>query len=340
MGNVTNNLTTDESDPGFMTLPRGLGRFCGGLNITSPAYTADREPQINPNTTEPFYEWENPDIMSLSLARAFFLCEIPSNGLDDTQLEAVEVVWHYCVHTYNISVTDNVANTALLESEAKIHQHDEDNGTFVLLDKSGQKKFSASRNGIMFGLQRRIPTTFVGHMSFADSPNLVNVNEFTYQIGSNLMSGILGYNITEQPTERRGPIIWNNLRNITETMALAMTDFMRVNQINGTVIGDALESEIFITVRWPWLSFLAAQIGLTIVFVLAVAACTFNLEVPVIKGSNVAELFAIRKSDMETTTPGTVGGKQAGIDQKIDKQTLGILVRECDTWNLEIHSKE
>ncbi|KAK9445696.1 hypothetical protein VB005_00810 [Metarhizium brunneum] len=119
-----------------------------------------------------------------------------------------------------------------------------------------------------------------------------------------------------------------------------MTNFMRANQVNGTVEGDALESEIFITVRWPWISFLAAQIVLTIAFISAVAACTPNLEVPVVKGSNAAELFAIRKSDMETTTLGTVNGKQAGIDQKIDKKTLGILVRDYDTWHLEIHSKE
>lgn len=83
-----------------------------------------------------------------------------------------------------------------------------------------------------------------------------------------------------------------------------------------------------------------AQIVLTFVFIVTVAICTFNLEVPVIKGSHAAELFAIRKSDMETITLGTVNGKQAGIDQKIDKKTLGILVRDYDAWHLEVHSKE
>ncbi|QLI70456.1 uncharacterized protein G6M90_00g074910 [Metarhizium brunneum] len=278
MGNVTEYLTPVDY---YVILPGEFGRDHGGINITSP------------DTTEPLYKWNNSDIMPLSLARAFFLYAFPTNETDSMAFEAVEVVWHYCVHTYNISVTNNVAKTELLASELTVSQRGEKNTSFTLLAKNGHHEFNLSNFKMIYGFGRRLQTTIRGYWSIS-SPELRTVNEFT----------------------------------------------MRANQVNGTVEGDALEPEIFITVRWPWISFLAAQIVLTIVFIWAVAASTSNLEVPVIKGSNAAELFAIRKSDMETTTIGTVDGKQAGIDQKIDKKTLGILVRDYDTWHLEIHSKE
>ncbi|KJK84593.1 hypothetical protein H634G_00114 [Metarhizium anisopliae BRIP 53293] len=293
MGNVTEYLTKVDY---YMTLPGEFGRVTSGLNVTSPAYSGGRVALDNPNATEPLYKWNNSDIMALSLARAFFLYGIRTNGT--TLFEAVEVVWHYCVNTYNISVTNNIANTELLASELTVnHRREKDSSSelaFTLLAKNSHHEFNISYLFMMSGFRRRLATTIAGYFYESSSPNLLNYNEFT----------------------------------------------MRANQVNGTVEGDALESEIFITVRWPWISFLAAQIVLTIAFISAVAASTSNLEVPVIKGSNAAELFAIRKSDMETTTLGTVNGKQAGIDQKIDKKTLGILVRDYDTWHLEIHSKE
>ncbi|KID80962.1 hypothetical protein MAJ_11442, partial [Metarhizium majus ARSEF 297] len=339
MGNVTEYLTKFEDV--WMTLPREFGRVAGGLNITSPAYSGGRVAEDHYNATEPLYKWNNSDIMALSLARAFFLYGIRTNG---TMLfEAVEVVWHYCVNTYNISVTNNIANTELLASELTVNQRREKNYSsplaFTLLAKNGHREFNISYLGMMSGFRRRLATAIVGYFHDMSSPNLLNYNEFTYQIGQNVYRGCMyPYpNVSAQPCRQ---MMWSNLRNVTETMALAMTNYMRANQVNGAVQGEALESEIFITVRWAWISFLAAQIGLTIAFIWAVAACTSNLEVPVIKGSNAAELFAIRKSYMETITLGTVNGKQAGIDQKIDKKTLGILVRDYDAWHLEVHSKE
>lgn len=116
---------------------------------------------------------------------------------------------------------------------------------------------------------------------------------------------------------------------------------MRTNQINGTITGQSLDVEVFITVRWGWLSFLAAQIGLTALFIVWVAGDTSMLDVPVIKSSNLAELFAFRKLDMEPTPRAEDSGtKQTGIGQGIDKRTLGRLVRESDVWHLEIQSEE
>ncbi|KID98769.1 hypothetical protein MAJ_05150, partial [Metarhizium majus ARSEF 297] len=340
MGNVTEYLTEVDSE---ITLPRGFGQLRGGFSISSPAYFAGQEEPDNSNATEPLYKWNNSDTMTLSLARAFFLYAIPyyedDKDADAWHAEAVEVVWHYCVHTYNVSVTDNVANTELLASELTVSQRDERNGSFTLLAKNGHREFNISLSSMLHAFRRRLPTTIIGVWLPFATPEDQNYNEFTYQIGQNVFSGCLWSN-PNRSAELCRRLMWNDARNVTETMALAMTNYMRANQVNGAVQGEALESEIFITVRWAWISFLAAQIGLTIAFIWAVAACTSNLEVPVIKGSNAAELFAIRKSDMETTTIGTVNGKQAGIDQKIDKKTLGILVRDYDTWHLEIHSKE
>lgn len=221
MGNITEYLTKVDY---YMTLPKELGRLNGGLNITSPAYSAGPVAWDNPNATKPLYKWENSDIVPLSLAQAFFLYEIPTNETHDTQFEAVEVVWHYCVHTYNISVTDNVANTELLASELEVSQRGDRNESFTLLATNGHHEFSLTSLGMMYAFRRRLSTTIVGHWEYFVSPESLNYNEFTYQIGQNVYSGCVSPN-PNKPTQLCRQMMWSNLRNVTETMALAMTNF-------------------------------------------------------------------------------------------------------------------
>lgn len=221
MGNVTEYLTEVDSE---ITLPRGFGHLSGGFSISSPAYFAGQEAPDNSNATEPLYKWNNSDIMTLSLARAFFLYAIPYYEDDDAwHAEAVEVVWHYCVHTYNISVTDNVANTELLASELTVSQRDERNGSFTLLAKNGHREFNISLSLMLHAFRRRLPTTIIGYWLPFATPEDQNYNEFTYQIGQNVFSGCLWSN-PNRSAELCRRLMWNDVRNVTETMALAMTN--------------------------------------------------------------------------------------------------------------------
>lgn len=223
MGNVTEYLTKVDY---YMTLPGEFGRVTSGLNVTSPAYSGGRVALDNPNATEPLYKWNNSDIMALSLARAFFLYGIRTNGT--TLFEAVEVVWHYCVNTYNISVTNNIANTELLASELTVnHRREKDSSSelaFTLLAKNSHHEFNISYLFMMSGFRRRLATTIAGYFYESSSPNLLNYNEFTYQIAQNVYRGCM-YPYPNVSAQRCRKMMWSNLRNVTETMALAMTNY-------------------------------------------------------------------------------------------------------------------
>jgi hypothetical protein len=109
-----------------------------------------------------------------------------------------------------------------------------------------------------------------------------------------------------------------------------------IRPAKGTVIGEALDSEIFITIRWAWLSFLAARFGLTIAFLVAVATYTSMLGIPVAKSSNLTELFAIPKWHMDAVS-------QTEDDEKGPKgigQQVGKLVGHGQNWHLKIHFEQ
>lgn len=217
MGNVTEHLTKNDY---FMTLPRGLGRLSSSLNISSPAYSAKKSLAINPLPSEPLYKWENPDVVTASVAQMFFLYEVPKVGSKPT-FEAVELIWHYCVNTYNVSTTDNVAKTELLRSEVKIDKKTESRSSFTLLDSAAQKSFNVSVGYNANAVRWRLPNAIVGSWSRVESPQLNKVNDFTYQIGTNLFRGFIG---PKPPKEHAEQVLWSNLKILTETMAQAMTE--------------------------------------------------------------------------------------------------------------------
>lgn len=97
----------------------------------------------------------------------------------------------------------------------------------------------------------------------------------------------------------------------------------------------------FVTVRWEWLSFLAAQIGLTIVFLLSVVIHTARLDVDVVKSSNLAELFAIgggSKSQAEGAGYG-FNASTTGLNATVDDGVVGQLQRNHGRWNLAIERR-
>ena len=106
------------------------------------------------------------------------------------------------------------------------------------------------------------------------------------------------------------------------------------------MIGRTPVSETFITVRWEWLSFLAAQIALAMVFLFAVIFHTAHLDIDIVKSSNISELFASRGVDdaRRQTEESTDTEREPlmGIKTKLDKTVQGRLVREGVRWRLDI----
>lgn len=113
---------------------------------------------------------------------------------------------------------------------------------------------------------------------------------------------------------------------------------MRQSKISEKVPGQVLTEKTFVVVRWEWLSFLAAQVGLTIVFLIAVIIYTARLHIDVIKSSNIAELLAIRKSadDLDADGADVLGG---GIRRDIGDEFLARLQKDGPAWHLEISQR-
>lgn len=116
---------------------------------------------------------------------------------------------------------------------------------------------------------------------------------------------------------------------------------MRESAEDGEVIGEALQRETFIKVRWEWLTFLAAQIGLTAVFIVVVMFHTARLDVDIVKSSNISELFALGNNNWSKSLNDEHGSlKSSGINTKFHKDLRGRLIREDGVWSLEVEEAQ
>lgn len=111
---------------------------------------------------------------------------------------------------------------------------------------------------------------------------------------------------------------------------------MRSHQVNGNITGESFDTETYIIVRWSWISFLSIQIGLTLVFVAFAAIDTAQLGVPIIKSSNLGELFALHHHSESLVRDSNNIDQQSGIGQTIHNGTYGRLVNNDNNWHLEL----
>lgn len=219
IGNVTEYLIELPKESRFVTLPYGLGNATNTLNIVSPGNTTSPPRDgVNLYASQPLFKWDNMDIVNASIAQAFFLYTVPLNSSRSTY-EAMEVIWHFCVNTYNTSVVNNIPKTQLVESEIKITMPGFND--YTLIDKAGKQTFNVSMGGMNIA-SWQLPNTILGNWGLGQSSGIrkKGSTEFTSQIGKNLFHGTRTGPL-KPPTETRIQL-WNNLKTITGTMAQAM----------------------------------------------------------------------------------------------------------------------
>jgi|SRR5688572_225217 hypothetical protein len=96
--------------------------------------------------------------------------------------------------------------------------------------------------------------------------------------------------------------------------------------------GEVLVPETFVEVRWAWITFVAAQVGLSVVFFICIACHTARLGVDVVKSSNLSELFALRHNAAYSQLP----SEAAGLRPLVDPSIVARLEKSEDTWALEV----
>jgi len=65
------------------------------------------------------------------------------------------------------------------------------------------------------------------------------------------------------------------------------------NQDNSTITGTAYALQTLIRIRWPYISLLAAQLGLTIIVLLFTIVATYRSRMQILKGSSLATMCAL-----------------------------------------------
>jgi hypothetical protein len=94
-----------------------------------------------------------------------------------------------------------------------------------------------------------------------------------------------------------------------------------------------MAAETFVTVRWAWLAFVAAQVGLSIMFLVCVCWHTRHLGVDVVKSSNTAALFAL--GGLSSVSRGT-----GGIRSLVGNEVRARLQKANGRWELDVSGKD
>jgi hypothetical protein len=104
------------------------------------------------------------------------------------------------------------------------------------------------------------------------------------------------------------------------------------------VVGEVLGPVVFVRVDWAWMSFLASQIVLSMVFLLAVIVQTAGLGVDVVKSSELASLFALDSGELQSSSlgPETVENMSPGLRKKLDKRIQGRLHNMQAKWVVHV----
>lgn len=236
VGNITEHLTEKDDTDTMSTvasLPHGYGfynqDFNGHIlmNITS---NSDRDPKNS------LFKWENPDLVRVGILNHFVVYALP-NGVDndngESVFQAAEVLWHFCVKTYETSFSDGVPQYSVTSPPVKVtKQEDRD---FTLVDGTGEE-FHASRSEVNNALFVGLSMMFRGIYN-AERPYVANNagqdagttgNDYVQQLGTNMFDSLVHLD----PKDMGGPAvpslegeqkIFKALQQSVDNIALAMT---------------------------------------------------------------------------------------------------------------------
>jgi hypothetical protein len=112
----------------------------------------------------------------------------------------------------------------------------------------------------------------------------------------------------------------------------------RLRQYGDPVEGEALAPVVYIRVQWAWLSFLASQIFLSILFLIAVIVQTAGLGVEVVKSCEIASLFAVDYRSLPTPSRSdtSTGLVSPGLRRELDTSVRGKLHGDHTGWRVQL----
>ncbi|KAK0662518.1 hypothetical protein QBC41DRAFT_359614 [Cercophora samala] len=358
MTNVTSLLTYDDLIPGTSEWHRG-GRPRTNVSLPNgvsfqpyPYIRAGRKTGLDigigagltSNWSEPQREQE---IASLSfngtegqkaeLTSVFLLYSDP--------IRAAEVMFHYCVNRYNVSISENVPKIQLLSSTTRVgYHHAEHPYMYKYLvdpqDANVTYKFGSTSNHFLVGmLQSFFLENSTDRLMMGTMRDLFSV--LLYQLPFSRDKA------DKASDQEKDQFRYDIVRNMSMNVAMGLTNVMfdsTTEALSSLVNGTAWQEETYISVRWEWLSLVAAQIGLSLVVLLLVMVQTAGLGVPVVKSSILPAFFAVGLAERAEAergrevmfSPEAKGGEKRGVTPEESYALMGGLQKtQRGKWVLE-----
>ncbi|CAI6099212.1 unnamed protein product [Clonostachys chloroleuca] len=277
-----------------------------------------------------FANASNPDLLRATFSQFFF---IYSNYDPDEKYRyrAVELLYHFCVNEYSVSVVDGTARTTVTNTTTRIRDIERfsptgSNGnSFTLENKYSSQTFNITAVWSYDRLPDYFRQAFSGGWSSSWQSGRASI--FNRRFGMALYNEI-NTNTSSAEFDRK---TWDNLEHFSTRIADAMTSYIRTNDQLGGMTGDIMDLQQYVEIRWGWMAFLAAQITITIMFLVSVMIHTAILEVGIVKSANTAELFALQQGE-HVGIKGVVG-----IQTIVDSSWKAKLVNDGDCgWKLKL----
>ncbi|KAL0933653.1 uncharacterized protein CTRU02_210452 [Colletotrichum truncatum] len=280
MKNVTDLLETD-GDP---TAPGTNATLPNGVNMQRSNYGYGNM-NISTGTS---LSYNGTEILEAKLFNFFVL-----NG---PTLRATEIMMHWCVNTYNVTVQNNVPITQKVASYTKpntgevfVKSYNRTiNGTYLTSPDSPGAQYVADGLGlseIATSLSKTMEGYYIDLGSY-DFDNGVGI------YATALSRAKIGINPRNE-SQKLDDAQFETLKNLTQNIASGLTNALLTTNESGS----AWQDERFVEIRWPWLSLLAAQVGLSILTLLIIIIQTAGLDIDIVKGSPLPALLAITPED-------------------------------------------
>ncbi|KAF6818031.1 hypothetical protein CSOJ01_02168 [Colletotrichum sojae] len=230
----------------------------------------------------------------------------------DEHPRAIEVVFHWCVDTYDASVVNNVVSLERVLSHTEAHYGPSKELRFGTIanvtyltspaDGGGATKHTAegmNRTETIRMLQSVMSgtTTYSQRNQFKNGSDVLmhayistlKPYEDRYQ-KENLCDA-------EKLTDKR-KAWWEAVEGMAQKLTNGITNSLLPGTSN--VNGTAWQREVYVEIRWQWLALLAMQVVLSVLLLALVIVETVAADVDVVKSSMLAALFAIGAEEKTT----------------------------------------
>ncbi|KAK4230588.1 hypothetical protein QBC38DRAFT_356708 [Podospora fimiseda] len=200
----------------------------------------------------------------------FFL--IYSTGGINTTFKASEVLFHFCVNTYSISVLDGVSTTEIVHSSSLFS----DDGTLSRRQQQ-QDTYQVNREDVSI-LNKYLVSIFRGTFS---NQSGISTSLLSETFGLSLFSSS-----SDSPLQTSEEVITNITSNIATSLSNTIRSSSSSSSSSNIINGTAQTSSQHIHIIWPFLSFLGLQIFLVSIFLLGIMVQTAVWDVVILKGGD------------------------------------------------------